>query len=56
MRTLVAAVTLPLWLPVLCAAGCASLVLGMTLVVMTSAARQRFTPDPWDAPEYKDVA
>lgn len=47
MKTLFLAVTAPLWLPILCAAGAASLVIGMAMVVMTNVLKDRPAPDDW---------
>lgn len=47
MRGLVLIATAPVWFPILCLAGMASVGLGMGLVVMTTALRDRPTSDRW---------
>lgn len=47
MKHVFLALTAPLWLPILCAAGAASLVIGMAMVVMTNVLKDRPAPDEW---------
>lgn len=47
MKHVFLALTAPLWLPILYAAGAASLVIGMAMVVMTNVLKDRPARDDW---------